>query len=275
MIVSIFNNFKFNKKSKIFLRYEFMVNRNKKGNPIIKTENLVRLNKFLSDHGITSRRKADELIQKGFVKVNGKIITELGTKVQPNDRISVSGKTVSNEKKLIYIILNKPKDYITTTDDEFDRKTVLDIVKTQERIFPVGRLDRNTTGLLLLTNDGELTFRLTHPKYKVEKIYSVGLDKELKFSDAKQLSDGIELEEGMTAPCQVLIDPKDKTHIILTIYEGKNHEVKRMFETLGYHVKKLERKMFAGLDINGLKRGEYRKLTKNEINSLKKITGLV
>ncbi|ROL61462.1 rRNA pseudouridine synthase, partial [Bacteroidetes/Chlorobi group bacterium ChocPot_Mid] len=219
--------------------------------------------------------KADELIQKGFVKVNGRIVTELGTKVKPNDKISVSGKTVSTEKKFIYIILNKPKDYITTTDDEFDRKTVLDIVKTHDRIFPVGRLDRNTTGLLLLTNDGEMTFRLTHPKYKVEKVYSAGLDRELKFSDAKKLSEGVELDDGITAPCQLLVDPKNKTHIILTLYEGKNHEVKRMFEALGYQVKKLERKMFAGLDINGLKRGEYRKLTKNEINSLKKMTGLV
>lgn len=253
-----------------------MENKKNKETAKPKSDNFIRLNKFLSDHGITSRRKADELIQKGFVKVNGNIITELGTKIKPGDKVSVSGKTVASEKKHVYFILNKPKDYITTTNDEMDRKTVLDLVKYHDRIFPVGRLDRNTTGLLLLTNDGELTYRLTHPKYKIEKVYSAGLDKALNFNDAKILSKGVELEDGTTtAPCQVLINPKDKTHVILTLYEGRNHEIKRMFEALGYQVKKLDRKMFAGLDLNNLKRGEYRKLTKNEIISLKKMTGLV
>jgi 23S rRNA pseudouridine2605 synthase len=246
-----------------------------KENVKIETEQLIRLNKYLAESGVASRRKADELIEKGFVKVNRVVVTELGTKIKPDDKVTVSGNPVETNTKLIYFLLNKPKDFITTTDDEIGRKTVLDIVKTHSRIFPVGRLDRNTSGVLLLTNDGELTYRLTHPKYQIEKVYNVGLDKELKFPDAKKISLGVELEDGKTAPCDLFINPKDKKQITMTLREGKNHEVKRIFETLGYRVVKLERKEFAGLNNAGMKRGEYRKLSRIEILSLKKLTGLI
>jgi len=251
-----------------------MKKRNLKENDTDKPTNLIRLNKYLADSGVASRRKADELISKGFVKVNGKIITELGTKIKPGDKVTLSGNTVATDLKKVYILLNKPKDYITTASDEKGRKTVLEIVKTRERIFPVGRLDRNTSGVLLLTNDGELTYRLTHPKYEVEKVYSAGLDKALKFEDAKRISLGIELEDGKSAPCEIFINPKDNRQVSITLHEGKNHEVKRIFEALGYSVVKLERKVFAGLSNAGMKRGEYRRLTKIEIRALEKLVGI-
>lgn len=251
-----------------------MKNKFSKENTKTKPDNIIRLNKFLADSGVASRRKSDELISKGFVTVNGKVVTEMGLKINPYDKISVSGKPVSNKSKPVYFLLNKPKDYLTTTDDEQGRKTVLDLIKSPSRVFPIGRLDRNTTGVLILTNDGELTYRLTHPKYQIQRVYSAGLDKDLKFSDAKKLSEGVELEDGKTAPCEIFINPKDKTQIVITLYEGKNHEVKRMFESLGYNVIKLDRKIFAGISNAGMKRGEYRKLSKPEILLLKKLTGL-
>jgi len=252
-----------------------MKNRILKENKKVRSGGLIRLNKYLADSGVASRRKADELIKKGFVKINGTTVTELGTKIKPDDKVTVSGNLVASRLKPIYLILNKPKDYLTTADDEYGRKTVIDLVKTNSRIFPVGRLDRNTTGVLLLTNDGELAYRLTHPKFQVQRVYSAGLDKALRISDAKKISEGVELEDGFTAPCEIFINPKDKTQIVITLYEGKNHEVKRIFEAYGYHVSKLERKLFAGISNAGMKRGEYRKLTKPEIISLKKLTGLI
>jgi 23S rRNA pseudouridine2605 synthase len=230
----------------------------------------VRLNKFIADSGLCSRRKADEHILLGEVRVNGKVIKELGTKVKLSDNVSVNGDPVSYYTKNIYILLNKPKDAITTTSDELGRKTVMDIVKRRERIFPVGRLDRNTTGVLILTNDGELANRLTHPSYQIEKLYKATLDKKLNFEHAKKLSEGVELEDGKTAPCFIFIEPTDNTKITIVLKEGKYREIRRMFEHFGYIVKKLDRKEFAGLTNSGLKRGEYRFLTTNEINKLKK-----
>ena len=237
--------------------------------------NLVRLNKFIADSGAASRRKADELIEAGAVKVNGNTIRELGTKILKTDKVTVNGDPVGDIPHFVYIILNKPKDIITTTTDEFDRKTVMDLVHTNYRVFPVGRLDRNTTGLLLLTNDGEMTNRLTHPRYKIERLYIVGLDKPLKIHDARLITKGVELDEDeVTSPCELVIDPDNNSKISLLLKEGKNREVRRMFEKFGYEVKKLDRKMFAGLSTRGLKRGEYRHLTREEVLFLEKTTKL-
>lgn len=230
----------------------------------------VRLNKFIADSGLCSRRKADDHILLGEVRVNGKVIKELGTKVKLSDSVTVNGDPVAYYTKNIYILLNKPKDAITTTSDELGRKTVMDIVKRRERVFPVGRLDRNTTGVLILTNDGELANRLTHPSYQIEKLYKATLDKKLNFEHAKKLAEGVELEDGKTAPCFIFIEPTDNTKITIVLKEGKYREIRRMFEHFGYIVKKLDRKEFAGITNTGLKRGEYRFLTTNEINKLKK-----
>ncbi len=236
----------------------------------------VRLNKYIADAGITSRRKADELISTGAVKINGQTVTELGTKVLPGDKVTVNGNPVSDVRHHYkYILLNKPKDYITTTSDEFGRKTVMDLVRSGTRIYPVGRLDRNTTGTILLTNDGELANRLTHPSYHIERIYNAGLDRELNAEDAKKIAKGgITLENEVTAPCKLFIHPDDHTKVTLTLTEGKNREIHRIFESLGYKVKKLDRKFFAGLSNSGLKRGQYRHLTRGEVMSLKKLVKL-
>lgn len=235
---------------------------------------LIRLNKYIADAGYCSRRKADELIASGVVKVNGRIIIDLGTKVQPDALVTINGDPISYIIRHRYIVLNKPKDYITTTSDDQGRKTVMELIKSPVRVFPVGRLDRNTTGVLLLTNDGELANRLMHPKYRVERIYQVGLDKELDFKHAQKLSEGIELEDGMTSPCELFINPKDKTDVTISLTEGKNREVRRMFEALGYEVKKLHRKFYANISVSGMARGESRFLDKKEILALKKIVGL-
>ncbi len=235
---------------------------------------LIRLNKYIADSGYASRRKADELIASGAVKVNGAIIIDLGTKVAPDADVTVYGDPISYLKRYIYILLNKPKDYITTTNDELGRKTVLDIVRSSIRIFPVGRLDRNTTGVILLTNDGELANRLTHPKYQVERVYAVGLDKNLDFNHAKKISEGVELEDGMTGKCELFINPKNRSELTLSLREGRNREIRRMFESLGYDVKKLHRKFFATLTVSGMKRGDYRHLTRNEIEDLRKYVQL-
>lgn len=247
----------------------------KKGTSQIELNAPIRLNKFLSESGVCARRKADEYISQGAVKVNGKIVTELGTKVLTSDFITVNGDPIPERSRMIYIILNKPKDVITSTNDEFDRTTIMDIVKKDARIYPVGRLDRNTTGVILLTNDGELAHRLTHPSYEIERIYNVKLDKPLQFGDAKQISEGVELEDGKTSPCNVSINPLDPTKIILTLTEGRNREVRRIFEEVGYIVKQLERKYFAGLSVKGLGRGDYRHLTKYEIIDLKNQVKLI
>ncbi|HYF02291.1 MAG TPA: pseudouridine synthase [Patescibacteria group bacterium] len=235
--------------------------------------NEVRLNKFLADSGITSRRGADELIGQGVVKVNGQTVSELGVKVKRTDFVTVEGKPVSNDKHLTYVILNKPKDCITTLKDEFDRPTIFDIVKIKQRLFPVGRLDRNTTGALLLTNDGELAHRLMHPSFQIPRVYNVGLDRKLEFKDAAQIARGVELEDGPTAPCQVFIDPEDNTRATLEITEGRNREVRRIFESLDYHVRKLDRKSYGPISTRGLSRGQYRHLTRDEIRDLRRAVG--
>ncbi len=244
-----------------------------KGTPK-QAEELVRLNKYIAEGGIASRRKADEIIAAGKVKINGKTVKELGTKVRPDDLVTIDGDPVSPVQKNIYILLNKPKDTITTASDDMGRKTVLDIVRKNMRLFPVGRLDRNTTGAILITNDGELAHRLTHPRYEIERIYNVGLNKELKLEDAKNISKGVKLEDGMTGPCEVLIYPDDKRKAMLILREGKNREVRRIFEILGYEVKKLDRKEFAGISTSGLKRGAYRHLERKEILTLRKKVGM-
>jgi len=235
----------------------------------------IRLNKYIAEAGLTSRRKADELIKNGVVKVNKQVVAELGTMVHLSDFITVNGDPINISHQNLYILLNKPKDCITSTNDEFGRKTVMDIVKHSERLFPVGRLDRNTTGVLLLTNDGELANCLTHPKYQVMRIYNARLNKILRTTDAQKISEGIEIEEGVfTVPCEVFIYPDDKTKVMLTLTEGKNHEVKKIFEAVGYEVKSLDRKYYHNLSTKGLKRGEYRFLDKKEIAELRKFVNL-
>ncbi len=234
----------------------------------------VRLNKYLADSGTCSRRKADELIAQGLVKVNGKVVKELGTKVLKSDFVTVNGDPVKEIIRFVYILLNKPKDAITTTSDDLGRKTVMDIVKSSSRVYPVGRLDRNTTGVLLFTNDGELANRLTHPSYEVEKVYRAVLDKPLLPEHGEEIVKGVKLEDGTTGPVELLFDPKDRTVIHLSIREGKNREVRRIFEHFGYLVKQLHRKHFATLNVRGMDKGEYRHLKTNEIRALKKIVDL-
>lgn len=242
-----------------------------KKNKRANESNEMRLNKLIAESGLCSRRKADELIKSGAVKINGGIVIELGIKVKRSDKITVNGDPIATVKSgYRYYILNKPKDCITTTDDEKGRFKVTDIIKTNSRIYPVGRLDRNTTGVLLLTDDGDLAHRLTHPRYQIEKIYTVMLDRELKFSDARVIAAGVELEDGKTSPCEILINPEDKTKLTISLTEGRNREVRRMFEHFGYDVKRLDRKMFAGLSHSGLKRSQYRMLSRQEIKNLRK-----
>lgn len=237
----------------------------------IKDAELVRLNKFIADSGLCSRRKADELISSGAVKVNGKTIENLSTRVGPTDFITVNGDPIKSFKHFTYVLLNKPKDTISTTSDEKNRKTVMDIVHSNHRIYPIGRLDRNTTGVLLLTNDGELANKLTHPKYQIERVYIAGLNRQINEKDALAISKGVETEDFSSSPCELYIDPKDNSKVTIILKEGKHHEVKRIFEAYDYEVTKLDRKSFAGLTTRGLNRGEYRHLTKTEIDKLKKL----
>ncbi len=231
----------------------------------------IRLNKFLANAGICSRREADEYIQAGVVTVNGEVVKELGTKIKRGDEVKFHDQPVSIERK-IYVLLNKPKDCVTTTDDPQARKTVMDIVKgaCPERIYPVGRLDRNTTGVLLLTNDGELASKLTHPKYEKKKIYRVKLDKDLTQDDMNKIATGIELEDGEVHADEIAYaDETKKNDIGIEIHSGKNRIVRRIFEHLGYKVTKLDRVFFAGLTKKGLKRGDWRFLTQQEVNFLR------
>lgn len=247
----------------------------KKEKKIDILEQTVRLNKFISDAGYTSRRKADELISSGRVTVGGKIVTELGTKVRKGDNVRVDGDSVGYEERHVYYILNKPKDTLTTTDDQFKRKTVMDLVNVRRRVYPVGRLDRNSTGTLILTNDGELANRLTHPSYEVERVYKVRLDKKLEISHARQIANGgIDLDGETTAPCEIFIDPKKGENLSISLIEGKNREIRRLFEKFGYLVKKLDRKTYGGISNAGLSRGEYRQMNKSEISALRKLVGL-
>jgi len=228
------------------------------------------LNKFIAHCGVCSRRDAAELVKLGKVKVNNEPITEPGHKVSAKDEIKVNGKKISLAKNLVYILLNKPKDYITTTDDPQKRKTVLDLIKLKERIYPVGRLDRNTSGVLLLTNDGELSQKLTHPSHEVKKIYHVTLNRPLDKKDFDQVLKGIKLEDG-PASVDVLAyaDIKDKTQLGVEIHSGRNRIVRRIFEHLGYDVKNLDRVMFAGLTKKNVERGKWRFLSEKEVRDLK------
>ena len=234
----------------------------------------ILLNKYLADCGVCSRREADELIKAGCVTVNGEIVTTMGFKVKTDDKVVYGGQTL-NREKLRYILLNKPKGYITTSDDPEGRETVMELVKDAcyERIFPVGRLDKNTTGLLLLTNDGELAKRLTHPSSEVSKLYHVTLNKPLTKNDMLRIADGIELDDGMITPDAIAYDEDDdsKKSIGIELHSGRNRIVRRIFEHLGYEVLRLDRVMFAGLDKYRLPRGQWRFLTDLEVANLKKI----
>ncbi|MCF8380429.1 MAG: rRNA pseudouridine synthase [Bacteroidales bacterium] len=234
-------------------------------------ETLGRLNKYIANSGICSRRQADEYIAAGLVKVNDVVVTEMGVKVKLGDVVKYNGERIRTEKKL-YVLLNKPKDFVTTMDDPEGRKTVMDLVKSagKERIYPVGRLDRNTTGVLLLTNDGELATKLTHPKYNHKKIYHVFLEEPLTQDDFEKLAAGVELEDGKVKPDGLsYVNPNSKAEVGIEIHSGKNRIIRRMFEALNYKVTKLDRVYFAGLTKKGLSRGQWRYLNEKEINMLR------
>jgi len=240
----------------------------------VKKENtgLMPLNKYIAHSGVCGRREAAEMVKKGLVKVNGQVITEPGHKVASTDEVIVNNKKTFLAKNLVYILLNKPKDYITTMDDPQNRKTVLDIIgkATSERIYPVGRLDRNTSGVLLLTNDGELAQKLTHPSNEIKKVYHVTLNKELVKKDFDKILSGVILEDG-PASVDVLAyaDIKDKTQVGVEIHSGRNRIVRRIFESLGYDVKGLDRVIFAGLTKKNIERGKFRFLSEKEVRDLK------
>ena len=232
----------------------------------------IRLNKYIANAGVCSRREADTLIEAGAISVNGTVVTELGFKVKPTDEVRF-GDTILQRERPVYLLLNKPKDYITTMDDEFDRKHVMQLVKgaCKERIYPVGRLDRDTTGLLLFTNDGEMTKKLTHPRSNVYKIYHVTLNKNLTHADFQQIADGVELDDGQMEVDEISYVGDHKDEVGVTIHSGRNRIVRRLFEKLGYEVVKLDRVVFAGLTKKDLPRGSWRFLTQEEINYLKMI----
>ncbi|MDR0566211.1 MAG: pseudouridine synthase [Prevotellaceae bacterium] len=238
----------------------------------VKEPNMpVRLNKFIANSGVCSRREADEYIQNGEITVNGEVVTTLGAKVLPTDDIRWNGDKLSGERK-VYIVLNKPKGYVTTVEDPHADKTVMDLIADacSERVYPVGRLDKNTTGVLLFTNDGELTKTLTHPSYNKRKVYQVTLNKTLKKPDMEQLVEGVELEDGLAVADEVgYTNMEDKTEVGLEIHSGRNRVVRRMFEALGYEVKKLDRVYFAGLTKKSLERGKWRMLSPKEVSILK------
>jgi 23S rRNA pseudouridine2605 synthase len=233
-------------------------------------EELIRLNKYVANSGICSRREADDLIQKGLVVVNGVVVQEMGYKVKKSDHVVFQGKKINPEKP-VYVLLNKPKDFITTTEDPMERKTVMKLVENacEERIFPVGRLDRNTTGLLVFTNDGELAAKLSHPSNEIKKIYQVTLDKPLTAKDEEEITEGLTLEDGDAKVDDLQVLSKDRTILGLEIHIGRNRIVRRIFAHLGYEVVALDRVMYAGLDKKDLKRGHYRFLTEQEVIRLK------
>ena len=239
---------------------------------------LMPLNKFIAHCGVCARRDAAELVKKGIVKVNGQLITEPGHKVSAKDDVRVNGKKIFLAKNLVYILLNKPKDYITTTDDPLGRKTVLDLIHraTQQRVYPVGRLDRNTSGVLLFTNDGELSQKLTHPSNEIKKVYHVTLNRPLEKKDFDLILKGVNLEDGIAkVDALAYTDSKDKSQIGLEIHSGRNRIVRRIFEQLGYDVKNLDRVMFAGLTKKNIERGKWRYLNEKEIRLLKHFTKTV
>ena len=247
----------------------------KQSQPVIsrpQAADLMPLNKFISHAGVSGRREAAEIVKKGIVKVNGKIITEPGHKISPKDEVVVNGKKIFLSKNLVYILLNKPKDFITTTEDPQGRKTVLDLIRraTTERVYPVGRLDRNTSGVLLFTNDGELSQKLTHPSNEIKKIYAVTLDKPLDKKDFDQILKGIVLEDGPASVDKLAYtDTKDRTQLGVEIHSGRNRIVRRIFEHVGYDVKNLDRVMFAGLTKKNVERGKWRFLNEKEVRELK------
>lgn len=231
----------------------------------------IRLNKYIANSGICSRREADELIVQGLVEVNGKVVTEMGYQVQKTDRVVFDGQGITPEKP-VYVLLNKPKGYISTTKDEKARKTVMDLVANASpyRLFPVGRLDRQTTGLILLTNDGHLTKKLTHPSFGVKKIYHVTLDRKLSIEDLHKIADGVRLEEGIAEVDSIsFIEGKPKNEVGIEIHIGWNRVVRRIFKKMGYEVEALDRVIFAGLTKKNIKRGHWRILTEMEVNNLK------
>ena len=253
-------NAKYSKKKQIEYKEQF-----------VDPNEPIRLNKYLANAGVCSRREADEFITAGVVSVNGQVVTELGTKIKRGDEVKFHDQVVSLERK-IYVLLNKPKDTVTTSDDPQARRTVMDLVKgaCEERIYPVGRLDRNTTGVLLLTNDGDLASKLTHPKYLKKKIYHVHLDKNLTKADMEQIAAGIQLDDGeIHADAISYTDENKKNDVGIEIHSGKNRIVRRIFESLGYKVVKLDRVYFAGLTKKGLRRGDWRYLTEQEVNFLR------
>ncbi|HTY00852.1 MAG TPA: pseudouridine synthase [Bacteroidota bacterium] len=237
---------------------------------------VVRLNRFLSMCGVTSRRKADDLIQAGEVRVNRAVVTDLGTKVRLSvDHVSVRGHEVAPSQEYVYLVLNKPKDTITTLSDERGRNTVMQLVSSRHRIYPIGRLDRHTTGVLLFTNDGPFAHQLMHPRHEIPKSYHVTLETPLQPSHRARLAKGIELEDGRTAPAEVIVLPQGKgKEIGIVIHEGRNRQVRRMFEHFGYSVRKLDRVAYGPITKSGLPRGESRALTKSEVRSLKELAGM-
>lgn len=231
----------------------------------------IRLNKFIASAGICSRREADEYIKAGLVSVNGRVVSELGSKIQPADDVRYNGERIKTQK-LVYVLLNKPKDFVTTTKDPHAKRTVQDLVANacSERIYPVGRLDRNTTGVLLFTNDGELTTKLTHPAYNKMKIYHVTLNKNVSGVHLKEIQEGITLEDGfIKADAISYTDPNEKRQVGIELHSGRNRIVRRIFEHFGYNVRKLDRVYFAGLTKKGLLRGKWRFLTEHEVGILK------
>ncbi len=265
----------FGKSRKKIIRLDEFRNKRQKDNSKFSVGRLaggeVRLNKFIANAGICSRREADELIKSGTVTVNGKVISELGTKIKPSDQVRYGGEKIKSERK-VYIVMNKPKDFITTVEDPHAKKTVMELFrnKVKERVYPVGRLDRTTTGVLLFTNDGDLAKRLMHPRFKKKKIYHVYLDKALKKNDFQHLLNGIVLEDGPIAADKLsYVDAEDKNQVGLEIHSGRNRIVRRMFEHLDYKVTRLDRVYFAGLTKQKLRRGQWRYLTDKEISKLK------
>lgn len=235
-------------------------------------DGLTRLNKYLANAGIASRREADTLIKSGVVKVNGVPVTEMGYKIKQGDTVTYGDAAVKSERK-VYLVLNKPKDYITTVDDPKERKTVMSLIEAacKERVYPVGRLDRNTTGILMFTNDGDLTKKLTHPKHEIKKVYHVSLNKGLKAEDFKAITEGIELEDGMIKADDLAFVGEGKKEVGIEIHSGRNRIVRRIFEHLGYEILKLDRVTFAGLTKKDLPRGKYRFLTQKEVSFLQMI----
>lgn len=235
-----------------------------------------RLQKVIAQAGICSRRKAEELITNGEVSVNGKVVTELGTKVNEKDKITVKGKPLYNKERNVYFVLNKPRNTVATVSDDRGRKTVIECLENvKQRVYPVGRLDFDTTGVLLITNDGDLANKLTHPSREVDKVYIATIKGEITNEDLEKLEAGVLIDDKKTAPCKAVLNKynkeKDKSIVELTIHEGRNHQVKKMFESLGKEVVKLHRDSFAGISSKGLYEGQYRKLTNEEISTLKKL----